>query len=226
MKKKYFILIGIIVVLMLLIGYKKGDESEMKSEQLGGISINNTISINEKMDEYSLNELNSYFGKYSSQERSVFNIVGKEKDYLIETVNLKFPIQILRFNQNSYYSIYRVSEGGFFYVFWNQSADGIVVDDTFYICKLKDKSDFNDLQIGKSSYADVYEIDQASELMLLLSNGVYSYSLLENNSLLKIKYTFNDINGRNDLIIESIDVVSTKKWQGSFLQSILDKDLP
>lgn len=82
------------------------------------------------------------------------------------------------------------------------------------------------MQIGKSSYADVYEIDQASELMLLLSNGVYSYSLLENNDLLKIKYTFNDINGRNDLIIESIDVVSTKKWQGSFLQSILDKDLP
>lgn len=82
------------------------------------------------------------------------------------------------------------------------------------------------MQIGKSSYADVYEIDQASELMLLLSNGVYSYSLLENNGLLKIEYTFNDINGRNDLIIESIDVVSTKKWQGSFLQSILDKDLP
>lgn len=82
------------------------------------------------------------------------------------------------------------------------------------------------MQIGKSSYADVYEIDQASELMLFLSNGVHSYSLLENNGLLKIKYTFNDINGRNDLIIESIDVVSTKKWQGSFLQSILDKDLP
>lgn len=225
--KRCLVFSVIIFILIPLIGCKKWDEAEMQSEQLCGIQINNHVDINSRnVTEYNLSELNNYFGEYSSQEKSVFNIEEKQKEYSMEIVNSTFPIQILRHNQNNYYSVYRVSDGGFFYVFWDRSDSGVFVSDTFYLYELKDKSGFNDLQIGKSSYADVYEIDQASELMLLLSNGVYSYSLLENNSLLKIKYTFNDINGRNDLIIESIDVVSTKKWQGSFLQSILDKDLP
>ncbi len=212
---------------MLLSGCNERSERKVTPEQLSNIRINNSDDINSsKMIEYSLDELNNFFGEYSAQELSTFNICGNQKDLSIESVNKIFPIQILRHNENSYYSVYRVSNGGFYYVFWSQNDKGVSVSDTFYINKLKNKNDFSSLQIGKSSYADVYKIDPSSELILLLSNGVYSYSLLDNKKLLEIQYTFNDINDRDDLIINSINIVSAKHQYGSILQSILKKDLP
>lgn len=227
LRRFFYILIIIPTFIMLLSGCNERSERKVTPEQLSNIRINNSDDINSsKMIEYSLDELNNFFGEYSAQELSTFNICGNQKDLSIESVNKIFPIQILRHNENSYYSVYRVSNGGFYYVFWSQNDKGVSVSDTFYINKLKNKNDFSSLQIGKSSYADVYKIDPSSELILLLSNGVYSYSLLDNKKLLEIQYTFNDINDRDDLIINSINIVSAKHQYGSILQSILKKDLP
>lgn len=141
----------------------------------------------------------------------------------------------MRHSGNSYYSVYKVTEGGIFYVFWSQSENYdsgiqgekyVSVADTFYINDLKQESDFSELQIGKSSYTDVYEIDSASELILILSNGVYSYTLLNDGNFLEIEYTNSNMESRDDLIVNAINIVPSTRITYTCLQDILPKDLP
>lgn len=216
-----------LLVILLMTSCKKEVKESMNFQKLCGISPDNTVNADSpELNRYSLKQLSDYFGEYSGQELSVYDNETKSYDFSFNKVNKYFPIQILRYNQNNYYSIYPVSEGGFFYVFWSKNNDEASVEDTFYIDKLKNRADFKDLQIGVSSYADVYEIDKASELILIMSNGVFSYHVLENDTILKIKYKFEDITNRKDLLVESINEISAKKPNGSFLQSILNKDIP
>lgn len=199
----------------------------MESVFTSNIQFDNTTDINSvEMPRYSLADLNNFWGEYSSQEESTYGTVSKRKDYSFTYINDMFPIQILRHNKNNYYIVYKVKEGGLYYVFLLMNDNNISIADTFYINKLKQKADFSSLIIGKSSYKDVYEIDPASELMLILSNGVYSYSILDDKNLLEIEYSFTNIRGRSDLIISAINIVSVDQQHGSKLEAILSKDLP
>lgn len=75
--------------------------------------------------EYSLNDLTSFFDKIYT---NLFN--GKQylDEYYFENVNKKFPIEFTReidgYLQKKYYSIYKVKEGGYFYVFWDNQTTG------------------------------------------------------------------------------------------------------
>lgn len=204
------------------------DYDNMKTEFLNNIPINNTMDIKSiKNSEYSLSQLNDYFGEYSLQELSVFDIENNKEELEMKKVNAKFPIQFLRNNNGCYYSVYKVKEGGYYYVFWSISDDkSLFVSDTFHIDNLKEKSDFNSIKIGLSTYEDVYLIDSSSELILILSNGVYSYSLLVNGDLLEIEYNYVDIKKRKDLIVKNVNTVTRDSTSSTFLQHIFSKDLP
>lgn len=200
----------------------------MEIEFLNNIPINNIMDVKSiKNSEYSLSQLNAYFGEYSLQELSVFDVENNKEELEMKKVNAKFPIQFLRNNKGCYYSVYKVKEGGYYYVFWSIRDDkSLFVSDTFHIDNLKEKSDFNSIEIGSSTYDDVYSIDPSSELILILSNGVYSYSLLVNGELLEIEYNYVDIKNRKDLIVQNINTVSKDSPIPTFLQYIFSEDLP
>ena len=216
-----------ILFIFCISGCKQRGDTNMESEFWGNIPINNTIDIKSvKRPEYSLSELNNYFGEYSLQEKSVFNIENYQVELDIQTVNTKFPIEFIRNNGNFYYSLYKVKEGGFYYVFWSISDDNIYVSDTFYIDKLKNISDFKSLTTSTSTYEDVYSLDPSSELILILSNGIYSYSLLDTGELLQIEYKFTDMKQRKDLIVKNMTIISTKYPSFLKLKSIFNMDIP
>lgn len=224
-KLKKNICILFIVIFLLFDGCERENNYYMTTT-IYNIPINNTIKISEiNFVEYSLFELNNYFGEYSEQEKSVFNCNNQEK-LNIQKVNNIYPIQIIRKNEDIYYSIYKVKEAGYYYVFWLiDEINDCFVTDTFYINKLKEFADFNSLKMGISTYEDVYSIDSASELILMLSNGIYSYSLLKDNKLLQIEYDFEELNHRRDLIISNIEIIKSEKPFVTKLSYIYSKDL-
>lgn len=219
----------LLLIVLLLFSLSRCNErgNNTNIEYLNNIRVDNSIDIKSATDaEYDLYRLNDFFGVYSSQEKSAYGIKIDKEDLSIEKVNSIFPIQIMRYSGNNYYSVYKVRECGLYYVFWLSNDDGVFVSDTFYISKLKQKIDFDVLQIGISTYKDVYETDPSSEIVLILSNGVYSYSLLDDGNILQIEYSFTDLKSREDLIVKSINVVSRKLPHGSKIETIYLKDLP
>jgi hypothetical protein len=70
--------------------------------------------------EYALQELKSFFGKVFTNETLVLGEENDAKYLTINTVHQKYPIECLRTNG---YSVYKVREGGYFYVFWCYSPD-------------------------------------------------------------------------------------------------------
>lgn len=93
-----------------------------------------------------------------------------------------------------YYTVYKVNEGGFFYVFWSlldDTNDDNPTDKSFndaqvyfaaYLKSLRKADGFDSIKAGISTAWDVSEIDQAIELSFLFSSGVRSFSLLEDGS--------------------------------------------
>lgn len=226
---------AIFMIIILIFGAcKNGGISKMnKSEEFAkGFIADDSKPLSFLITkEYSLQELKSFFGEVLPNESSIFREDSAKNDLTIYDVNEKFPIECLRKNG---YSIYKVSEGGYFYVFWIQSftssltsdSDNIYVYFTTYISSLKKAGDFDSLQEGFSTVEDVAKIDPAFELMFILSSKTSSYSLLDDGNIMEICYTWNDsLVSRNNLIVENKEVISKKKCPAK-LASILSKDLP
>ena len=210
----------------LFAGCKKEDNMNTYN-QLGGFVIDNSISFaSYESKEYAIETLKNYFGIYSSQERSSFGIYTDEDKLDINNVNKYFPIDFIRQNENSFYSMYKVKEGGIYYVFWSVNLENVVALQSVYINKLKTESDFDSIEIGRSTCEDVFKIDPATELVLILSNGTYSYNRLENNQLLEIEYSFEKHQGREDLIVKSKEIVPNKGHCIAYISNILLNDLP
>jgi hypothetical protein len=59
-----------------------------------------------------------------------------------------------------------------------------------------------------------------------MSNGIYSFSLLDDGAVMQVKYTSSEeIRTRSDLLVESKTII-TKEKAPSCLANILSKDLP
>lgn len=229
-------LVYLLVLLAVLFGCQKceNEGGDILIENSRGIIADDSITLSNILTkEYSLHELKNYFGETPPNEASAFGI--EHTVLTMSSVNLKFPIECFRKNG---YSVYKVSEGGYFYVFWVKSLDSFdsvapnfESDDysvyfTTYISSLKKESDFNSIVEGISTAFDVASIDPAFELVFLLSSRTPSYSLLEDGSLMEICYDWDvDLNSRSDLVVKSKEVVS-KELSGSCLASILPNDLP
>lgn len=226
--KKVIVYFLVVLLVFFMPGCCRKENNQLENQFIYEIPVDNEKRVNSSLlTEYNLIELKNFFGDYSTQEKSTFDLKDSlDLDFF--TVNQTFPIQFFRFNKHCLYSIYKVKEGGYYYVFWSESDSdkSILVSDTFYIDRLKQSKDFIDVKIGESTYEEIHQIDPSSELILILSNGVYSYSLLQDEKMLQIKYTYNQISYRRDLIVEKIDVVSLDDSFGSKLSLIYTKDLP
>lgn len=178
---------------------------------------------------YDLQVLSDYFDGHNANE----TVLSKEPQFLYFTdINREFSVQTVR---PGGYTVYAVEQGGYYYVFWS-NANAKSVSDldegnlyvyfSAYIFDAKNALLFESLKIGESTAADVREIDPYFELSFLISNGIYSYSFLNNESILQIEYMSDGkISNYSDLIVKSTKILSRKDSPSKY-GSILADDLP
>ncbi len=227
------IIISIIATIILVLNHieRKDNVNEfidiLKNKY--DMNINNSKNIESIKNKYSLEDLRNFFGVFSQQE-IVFLNINAQTNYTIKEVNKAFSIEIIRNNNDSLYSIYKVTEGGLYFVFYSISYPQNDIDDkkitvsnTIYINSLKKLDDFKEITIDKSDYSDILNISSATELILILSSNISSYTLLENGKLLKVTYKFDEnITDLKDLIVENIEEVEDG---ATALKNILNQDL-
>ncbi len=218
--KKYiciFVIAAICASMMFLVSCDSKEENADMEE------INKIIT-----NMYDISELIDYFDGNNANE-SVIN--GMSQNLSFNDVNQFFPIEVIRPNG---YSVYSVKQGGYFYVFWSKayiSNSDVIKSDLFvyftaYLPSTKDLSIFDSLKVGISTAEDVKMIDPSFELMFLRSSGIFSYSFLNDEDLLEIEYISEDeVDGYDDLIVKEIKVISRKDAPSRY-SSILSMDLP
>lgn len=204
----------------------------------GGFNYDNSTDLDSIItQEYSLKELENYFELSFSDEKDFFDktIDRMNEKYLMNGVTKTFKIQCLRKSTDLYYTVYKVKEGGRYFVFWSNASTENEVIDTLYMKSIKSSDDFKNVKRNKSTLKDVREIEPSTELIRYLSNGIYSYTLLDDGDILQIKYDSNKYltrkkEGRkiteNDLIVQEIKLSDRKDNEFYSLKRILNKDIP
>jgi len=160
---------------------------------------------------------------YSSEAISIFD------------VNERFPIECLR---SKLYSVYKVREGGYFYVFWIGSYDlpqdmlinnpnDLIVYFATYIPSLKKVSDFDGIKEGISTADDVSKIDPSFEISLAMSRTICSYSLLQDGKIMEIEYknTSDTVFNRKTKLVTKKHICKKEESKGR-LSTIFSGDLP
>ena len=240
--KYYFMLVFLITILFVFAacgteGDEKVIESEAYVEKFFGDNSKPLSDILTKT--YDLQELRSFFG-ISSKVIGNFEDEEESKTITIGDANQKFPVECLR---EDCYTVYKVKEGGYFYVFWLDPTDSVfdpatgeydftnkvadsIMSFNAYILSPKKASDFDSIKEGMSTAEDVFKVDPAVEISFMLSNGIYSYSLLDDGTMMQIAYYHNkEVKVKADLIVIGKSVIS-KELASSGLSSILPNDLP
>ena len=250
MKAKYYlILIFLSAIILIFTACNNGrsDEMNIPEEFVQGFTVDNSKPLASVLTKtYKLHDLRSFFGQISPNESLMYGKHDVKSLLNINHVNERFPIECLRKAESmSYYVVYKVNEGGYFYVFWSlcveplpekrseysiKNADNASVYFTAYLSpsSLRKASDFDSITENLSTAEDVSQIDSALEISFLMSSGIRSYSLLENGSVMEIGYKNSDkIESRKDLIVTSKNLLSKNiASTASHLASIHPKDLP
>lgn len=179
--------------------------------------------------EYAIDDLKCFFEKHNTNESIGFNV--DMSSLTITKVHQYFPIEIIRTNG---YSVYKVREGGYFYVFWVKPfcINSDITDSepsvyfSAYLSASLEESIFDSLKMDVSTAYDVSLLDPSFELSFLSSSGICSYSYLNKDSVMRIIYTYHEsFSDRNTLICKSKDVIARDKAPSRY-SSILLKDLP
>ena len=204
----------------------------------GESNINNIFFENFVMDdvkplenltkEYDINELSVFFKDSKVNESIGFG--STTPPLVFSEVNARYPVEILR---TGGYSVYKVSQGGFFYVFWikpftnnfNQLNNEPIVYFTAHISSNMSLNMFDLLKSGVSTAEDVKSIDPNFELSFLLSYGIFSYSIIDSERILQIEYTHQkEFDGYDDLIVKEM-VIIPRKSAPSRYSSLLPDDI-
>lgn len=214
---------------------------------IDGFEFDNSNSLeNILTTEYSLEELEAYFGRYYISLRLYNKNINLDEAILPsgygfswEAINSNFPVECLRYNQNYFYSVYKVKEGGLFYVFWNvdrksmpneyldENRPPVAMTASFYLKELASVYDFK-IAKGFTTAYDVFKMDTQMEMETW--HLVYSYNLLDNGKVLSImyerpQYPKNLNPSLSDYKVTYYDI-KPKEQCSSCLASILEKDLP
>lgn len=234
--RHFFACVLLILAAFVLAACREEAKPDMYDEYMNNLVSDDSIPLSQLITkEYSLRELTDFFGEVSSNELCVMNQSESTPALTFEAVNQKFPIECLRKNG---YSVYKVADGGYFYVFWakefnpfpnqeNSTINPAVTPYfTAYISSLRSADDFDSMREGSSTAADVAKIDPAFELVLLLSSKTASYSLLNDGSVMEIcYYDGQGFSSRSDLIVKSKQLIG-KALCPAKLATILESDLP
>ena len=179
--------------------------------------------------EYDLNELRLFFKDSRANENGV---LGSDKPALMfREVDHRYPVEILR---TGGYSVYRVRQGGYFYVFWvtplagdaDRSNGEPSVYFSAYLASDISPDLFDSVTPGISTAEDIRKIDPSFELSFLISNGTYSYSYLNDESVLQIEYALQgNVDGYDDLIVKEKMIVARASAPTRY-SALLSSDLP
>lgn len=213
------------------------DSNFQESDASGLPTVDDEPDLSVIQTTYSLSDLTAFFGNHAVRVYDVLKS-DHEKTITLEQANEAFPIEVLRSGR---YAVYRVTEGGFFFVFFNwvlteddldkfdprdnpwgrwEEAPVYVVGDSFFMDVLPNIESFSSIEPGVSTAQDVLNVENRTVFGLALSSCTYSHTLLSDGSILEISYQDqSDIETDNfyqRLIVDTIQV---------YQQSELSKDL-
>lgn len=223
----------LLTIIMLLTFTWSGCKVEEREEML---VLSNTSSESIPLmgilkNAYSIEDLRAFFGL--AQNESSKRLLITEQELLTgKYVNETFPVACIRETTAPFsYSIYQVKEGGYFYVFWLKDSgtsleqiENIKAHFVTYITKRQTASDFDAIQVGSSSLAEVSAIDPARDLSLTMSKGVSTFSVLKDNTVLEILY---EGSTEENMIVKSKDIISCEAAQSAtYLALIYSGDFP
>jgi len=229
MKKYMCICLSVVILLFASCGNKK-DKSDMNDIFFNEYVMDDIKTLESNLTkEYDLNELISFFKGRNANESIGF---GSTRSVLtFSEVNDRYPVEILR---TGGYSVYRVSQGGYFYVFWikpfatgtSQSNSEPSVYFSAYLFSGISPYLFDSLTPGISTAEDVQRIDPSFELSFLNSNGIFSYSYINEETILQVEYEYQEnIDGYDDLIVKEKMIVARDSAPTRY-SALLLSDLP
>ena len=212
MRKKYVILL----ISLLVIGVA-----------VAGICIANHL---EEAKLYDLNELELYFqeaplpGGWYTPKKTVY----------LSDANRECPAKTVRDIRGGKYSVYEVKPCGRYYVFWSPSeysqsgeATDHRADYAIYLCGNRSAKDFDSLQLGQSTWEDVQKIDPYAETNLWGYEDGYSWSYLNKDKILKIKYKYTrHIIEEINIVPRAANIPDFSSYEGLYISRILREDLP
>ena len=231
MKKIYVYLFVITcIALSLFASCNKKEESNMNDVFFNEYIMDDTKTLESALPkEYDLNELRLFFKDSRANENGV---LGSAKPALMfREVDHRYPVEILR---TGGYSVYRVRQGGYFYVFWvtplvgdaDRSNGEPSVYFSAYLASDISPDLFDSVTPGISTAEDIRKIDPSFELSFLISNGTYSYSYLNDGSVLQIEYALQgNVDGYDDLIVKEKMIVARASAPTRY-SALLSSDLP
>lgn len=229
MKKiRCFTLLVIVMALGMCISSCKKEE---KSDNLSDLSSeNDVVGLEDVLTaQYDIRDLIDFFENCNLDEGTLFG--NQTVPLSFSDVDEVFPVEIVR---PGGYSVYKVVQGGYYYVFWvdslstdtNQSNHDRFVYSTTYLPANSSKISIDSIQPGKSTADEVKKIDPYMEMNLLLSKGVYSYSYLDKENLIEIEYKHQkDISNSKDLIVHRITIVERESTPSRYC-AVLSQDFP
>ena len=201
---------------------------------------NDTIveSLESVPQSYSIADLQPYFEAASQWENNEY----KTEDYVYTTINEVFPGGILRecTSGRGHYTVYKVKEGGRFYIFWStlNAKTSDLSSNTFnptkaigiqtsYVLDLKEKTAFDCLIENESTAEDVIEIDPATQFTFARSSWITSISLLKDGSVLMIEYDYDNNKPflKSNMVVHKTVLLPKGEYQGG-LAGVLPEDLP
>lgn len=196
------------------------------------------------LEVYPLEVLQEYFPYSSAVENQWDGVITDLAAYNYFDVTQDLPGGVLRQytdgeGKTCRYTVYKVAEGGYFYVFWDALRINAKLrqqlpweeawsGNMLYVPQLRSKSDFDTLQVGVSTGADVTDIDPAGEFAFAGNKGYPSRHLLEDGSYIEILYEMADCGCTytRDLLTVSSIICYDGAENPCLLAAIDPEDLP
>jgi len=238
MKKALCLLLALIFSLVVFVGCQKEPQTPPCETQT-------PLSEFQFKHEYSISKLRAFFGEIPYEEKMEYTKNGK---YIkMDEVNKKFPIEFLKVSlrEHQYYAVYKVKEGGYYYIFWydhiedngmnytfDNSLEKCYLSNTHYLTPncFCSASDLKSIVVGESTAEDVAKIDPEYEMIFVLSSGITSFSYLNDGSIFMVIYTHSpQFKSREDLTVSKWRHYTVEDLKGSMLTSIATihpEDLP
>jgi len=193
----------------------------------GEVTTNDLIPLEDGLStSYALEELWNFFAPHN------INTLNSDGWLSYSDINQRFPIEITR---SSGYSVYRVNEGGYYYIFWvnTYDPDSLVKHEypqmyfSTYISSSVAVTDFSDVVPEENTLSDIILIDPYCELQYHLSSSICSFSYLTPETVQQISYkiTSEGFPDSNELVVTNQKTVERKNAP-SYFSIILDSDLP
>lgn len=195
--------------------------------------------------QYDLHELEAFTKPYSIS-RLGYDTFDYENIVYYSDLDREYPIEVFRVadlqNSSGAYTVYKVTQGGYYYVFWSfaypvdVSDSGINRDWTdrehmcIYFCTYINGNNniikYLPIRTGESTAADVLSLDPNSEYINL--SYIRTYSYINEKYALMVVYKRQSPARSNDLkysIVKEVSIV-TREGSNSCIGLIFPEDLP